>query len=103
MASDTEIADACLPQPAPMAAEPAHTEPREARTLWLQVGIRWDEVQRQVTLATLEHFDGHHQRTCDALGISVKTLYNWMREWEPVSSRLTRRARLGGRGTAARP
>ena len=103
MASDTEIADACLPQPAPVAAEPAHTEPREARTLWLQVGIRWDEVQRQVTLATLEHFEGHHQRTCDALGISVKTLYNWMREWEPVSSRLTRRARLGGRGTAARP
>ncbi len=67
--------------------------------------MRWDEIERQVTLATLEHFDGHHQHTCDALGISVKTLYNWLRDW----SLLTRRQRLfprtatSARGTEATP
>jgi DNA-binding NtrC family response regulator len=98
MASGTEITDACLPQPTPA----PRTQPvsREPRTLTLQIGSRWDEVQRQVTLATLEHFDGHHQRTCEALGISVKTLYNWMREWEPVTGRLTRRSRQNARDTS---
>ena len=101
MAPGAEISDPCLPQPAPPVR--AQELPREPRTLLLQVGTRWDEVQRQVTLATLEHFDGHHQRTCNALGISVKTLYNWMRDWAPVSARPRRRARQADSDTAATP
>jgi DNA-binding NtrC family response regulator len=91
MAPDNVIVDACLP--GSEHARRAIAESDEPATLWVQVGMRWDEIQRQVTLATLEHFDGHHQRTCDALGISVKTLYNWLREWSPPQ-RTGRRQRM---------
>ena len=87
MARGSEIVDACLPQSD--RGKPVRTPP-EAPTLWLQVGMRWDEIERQVTLATLEHFEGHHQHTCEALGISVKTLYNWLRDWSVLSGRRQR-------------
>jgi DNA-binding NtrC family response regulator len=84
MAHGAEIVDACLPQASAAKPEPEIALPTKAPTMWVQIGMRWDEIERQVTLATLEHFDGHHQQTCDALGISVKTLYNWLREWSLV-------------------
>src|SRR5262249_21557476 len=89
MAHGSQIVDPCLPtqmdpEPAPAAA--ASTTP----TLWVQVAMRWHEIARQVTLAALEYFDGHHQHTCDALGISVKTLYNWLRDWSLISGRRQR-------------
>jgi DNA-binding NtrC family response regulator len=90
MARGNEILDPCLPQQAQVHEPvPLRTAPKTP-TLWVQVGMRWDEIERQVTLATLEHFDGHHQHTCDALGISVKTLYNWLRDWSLVSGRRQR-------------
>ncbi|WP_280156196.1 sigma-54 dependent transcriptional regulator [Piscinibacter sp. XHJ-5] len=107
MATDTVIVDACLPGTEHVRRSVAehHEDPP---ALWVQVGMRWDEIQRQVTLATLEHFDGHHQRTCDALGISVKTLYNWLREWSPPQltgrrQRLMTPPEAPARGTAATP
>jgi DNA-binding NtrC family response regulator len=91
MAHGSEIVDACLPQACDPVreVEPA-TAPGKTPTLWVQVGTRWDDIERQVTLATLEHFNGHHQHTCEALGISVKTLYNWLREWSMPSGRRQR-------------
>jgi DNA-binding NtrC family response regulator len=81
MARGSVIVDPCLPLPAEASAPPKVQPTPRTPTLWVQVGMRWDEIERQVTLATLDHFDGHHQHTCDALGISVKTLYNWLRDW----------------------
>jgi DNA-binding NtrC family response regulator len=40
------------------------------------VGTPLDEVIRSHTLATLDHFGGNKRRTAEALGISLKTLYN---------------------------
>ncbi len=34
------------------------------------------EVERRLILATLERYDGDKKRTADALGMSLKTLYN---------------------------
>jgi DNA-binding NtrC family response regulator len=91
MARDSEIVDPCLPQqPPPRESASSLRSAQKTPTLWVQVGMRWDEIERQVTLATLEHFDGHHQHTCDALGISVKTLYNWLRDWSLISERRQR-------------
>jgi DNA-binding NtrC family response regulator len=45
------------------------------------VGESWAEIERQVMLATLDYFDGHQQRASHALGVSVKTLYNRLRDW----------------------
>jgi len=79
MARGEEITDACLPREhAPrFDADAEGGEPR----LDVSVGTSWSDIQRQVTLATLDYFDGHHQKTSQALGVSVKTLYNWLRHW----------------------
>jgi len=46
------------------------------------VGTPLDEVVRNHTLATLQHFDGNKKRTAEALGISLKTLYNRLKRYE---------------------
>src|SRR6185295_5382471 len=104
MAAGSEIVDACIPSVDDARLVEARPAPASA-TMWVQIGTRWEEIERQVTLATLEHFDGHHQRTCEALGISVKTLYNWLRDWSLVTGRRQRmlQAASQARGTAATP
>jgi DNA-binding NtrC family response regulator len=45
------------------------------------VGTPLAEAQRDVILATLRHFSGNKRATADALGISLKTLYNRLKEY----------------------
>jgi DNA-binding NtrC family response regulator len=40
------------------------------------------EIEKQAILATLAHFDGDRGQTAAALEISVKTLYNRLREYK---------------------
>lgn len=44
--------------------------------LQIGVGATLAEAQRELILATLEHFSGDKRRTAEALGVSLKTLYN---------------------------
>ncbi len=39
-------------------------------------------VQKRLVLATLESLDGDRTRTAEALGISIRTLYNWLKEYQ---------------------
>jgi DNA-binding NtrC family response regulator len=70
--SDEEVTTACLPgevgAPAPSLGG--------AGTPQLKVGTSLDEAERQLILATLEHFEGDKKKAADVLGISLKTLYN---------------------------
>jgi DNA-binding NtrC family response regulator len=50
-------------------------------TLRVRVGSSIAEVEKQLILATLEHCGGIKERTADVLGISLKTLYNRLREY----------------------
>lgn len=45
----------------------------------LPVGISLEEMERQMIVATLEHFDGHRAKTAEALGIGVRTLSGKLR------------------------
>ncbi len=45
-----------------------------ALNVW--VGTPLADAQREIILATLDHFDGDKRRTAEALGVSLKTLYN---------------------------
>jgi DNA-binding NtrC family response regulator len=45
------------------------------------VGMPLADAQRELILATLKHFDGNKRLTADALGISLKTLYNRLKEY----------------------
>ena len=60
-----------------------------APTVTVRVGMTLAEIERQVTLATLEHFGRHKEKTAATLGISLKTLYNRLKEYaaeeDPVS------------------
>ena len=62
------------------AGEPAKpAQPEEsarAPELRFGVGISLAEAQREIVMATLEHFGGDKRRTAHVLGISLKTLYN---------------------------
>lgn len=50
-------------------------------TLNFHVGTPLADAQRELIMATLHHFSGNKQLTASALGISVKTLYNRLKEY----------------------
>ena len=50
----------------------AHTE----GCVNVAIGTTLADAQREIILATLDHFEGDKQQTAQALGISLKTLYN---------------------------
>jgi len=52
------------------------------------VGTPIEEAERELILATLDHFDGDKPRTAEALGISLKTLYNRLNQYKTDGSRL---------------
>jgi DNA-binding NtrC family response regulator len=39
------------------------------------------QAERALILATLEHYDNHRERVAAVLGISLKTLYNRLKEY----------------------
>jgi len=41
------------------------------------------EAERRLIFATLEHFDGDKRETAEALGVSLRTLYNRLRQYGP--------------------
>jgi DNA-binding NtrC family response regulator len=61
----------------PVATPPTLASGQHDRT-WLEirVGSRIDDVERSLIEATLAHFEGNKRRAAEALGCSLKTLYN---------------------------
>jgi DNA-binding NtrC family response regulator len=53
----------------------------EAGGLLFRPGTRIVEVEKVLIVSTLDHFDGDKKRTAEALGISLKTLYNRLNEY----------------------
>jgi DNA-binding NtrC family response regulator len=45
------------------------------------VGMPLADAQREIILATLKHFGGNKRLTAEALGISLKTLYNRLKDY----------------------
>jgi two-component system, NtrC family, response regulator AtoC len=79
MATDTLIHDACIPGDATAAVSPSDTP--VVPSLTIQVGTALADIERRVTLATLEYLGNHKEKTAAALGISLKTLYNRLKEY----------------------
>lgn len=48
----------------------------------LSVGMPIDEAERRLILATLAHFEGNKPLTAETLGISLKTLYNRLKQYQ---------------------
>jgi len=77
-----------------LAGSAAGPGPRPGR-LAFDIGTDLAEIEREVILATLARFDGHRERTAAAMGVSAKTLYNRLREYEAPRGR---RGRAPGKG-----
>jgi two-component system response regulator AtoC len=77
-ASTMPAAAGAEPQPQPLAAQASGSN---ANTITVQVGTSIAEAERQLILATFAHCGHNKERTAAALGISLKTLYNRLKEF----------------------
>jgi DNA-binding NtrC family response regulator len=57
------------------------SNPGDGDFIRLYVGTPLAEIERRTILSTLEHFEGDKKRTADVLGISLKTLYNRLKQY----------------------
>jgi DNA-binding NtrC family response regulator len=53
----------------------------DGSTITVRLGTPLADVERAVILATLRRFDNHKEKTAAALGVSLKTLYNRLKEY----------------------
>ncbi|GAC1620716.1 MAG: hypothetical protein NVS9B10_02750 [Nevskia sp.] len=65
-----------LPPAAPAPAQSPRATPRRDGYLDIGVGTPLADAERLMIVAALEHFGGDKRRAAQALGISLKTLYN---------------------------
>jgi DNA-binding NtrC family response regulator len=79
MANGPEI-DAALLAPSIRPAA-AVDRPDDGPSVTLRIGQSMAEAERFLILATLRHFDNHKERTAATLGISLKTLYNRLKDY----------------------
>jgi len=70
-------------------------KPAEPPELRFGVGISLAEAQREIVMATLDHFGGDKRRAARVLGISLKTLYNRLGVYGDTRH-VRRRSALGG-------
>jgi len=57
------------------------SSPADGATLAIRIGTPLADVERAVILATLRRFDNHKEKTAAALGVSLKTLYNRLKDY----------------------
>ncbi|WP_418316013.1 sigma-54-dependent transcriptional regulator [Piscinibacter sakaiensis] len=62
----------------------AAPQPSADDAIVLPVGTSMAEAERRLILATLRHFHHHKERTAATLGISLKTLYNRLKDYAAV-------------------
>ena len=67
--------------PAELNANQRKAQP-SSRRLQFDIGIPLAEIERQTIFATLEHFRGNKRRCAEVLGVSLKTLYNRLSEYD---------------------
>jgi two-component system, NtrC family, response regulator AtoC len=76
MAEGSQITDEWLQFDGPSSAAPS-----DGGTLTIRIGTPLADVERAVILATLKRFDNHKEKTAAALGVSLKTLYNRLKDY----------------------
>ena len=83
MAGDDVITDEWLPSDAPSQAPAAvaATAAASAPQIAIPLGTSMADAERQLILATLAHYNNHKERTAAVLGVSLKTLYNRLKEY----------------------
>jgi two-component system, NtrC family, response regulator AtoC len=92
-ATRTEPAVAAAAGAAATAAKPPNNVPHapavseSGEVVTVPIGTSMAQAERSLILATLRHYDHHKERTAAALGISLKTLYNRLKEYASDDTR----------------
>ena len=60
----------------------------EGECLRLRIGTPLAEMERQAIFATLDHCEGNKRRAAEILGVSLKTLYNRLAEYQSGPARV---------------
>jgi DNA-binding NtrC family response regulator len=83
MAAGDLITDEYLPTNAPSSptVPAAPVAAREEASISLQIGTTLADAEYKLIMATLQHFNNHKERTAAVLGVSLKTLYNRLKEY----------------------
>jgi len=83
MTAGPEIGDQWLPRDflAPAALDARAAPVADVPMVHVAVGTPLADAERRLILATLEHFGNQKERTAAALGVSLKTLYNRLKEY----------------------
>ncbi|MFT3848290.1 MAG: sigma-54 dependent transcriptional regulator [Propionivibrio sp.] len=108
MASGDVIGDECVPVPAPAASSPAPQQVKEtaplpdppaasaaaptappAPCITIPIGTSLADTEATLIMATLAHFNQHKERTAAVLGVSLKTLYNRLKEYAEARPELS--------------
>ena len=92
-------AAAALPRHDAQAAQAAPAAPAAQDCVTLPIGTSMAQAERLLMLATLRHYNHHKERTAAVLGISLKTLYNRLKEYAAEESATQR----DGAGTPDQP
>jgi two-component system response regulator AtoC len=58
------------------------SNPGDGDYIRLYVGTPLAEIERRTILSTLEHYEGDKKKTAEVLGISLKTLYNRLKQYK---------------------
>ena len=78
--------DAVVQQPMTAVAgapdNPGHTDEDSDTIVKVQIGTSIDEAEKQLILKTLDELDGNKSEAAKVLGISLKTLYNRLNDYE---------------------
>jgi len=56
-------------------------QPQQAPTICVQVGTSLADMEKRLILATLEQHGGNKRRAAQVLGVSVRTIYNRLRDY----------------------
>lgn len=64
----------------PITAPSAETPATASATVTLSIGLSMAQVERTMILATMAHHQNHRARAAAVLGISLKTLYNRLKD-----------------------
>jgi DNA-binding NtrC family response regulator len=81
MAAGPSIGDEWLPQEPPLCGACPAIPSGDGPAITVPVGTSLARAEYQLIRATLAHFNNHKERTAAVLGVSLKTLYNRLKEY----------------------
>jgi DNA-binding NtrC family response regulator len=87
MAPGDVITDEWIPANVAPAGDSRATAAHNPASITIRLGTSLPDAERQLIEATLQHFDNHKERTAAVLGVSLKTLYNRLKEYSSERNR----------------